>query len=73
MNICIYNMPKGTKLHCGNSQLVYVCGFKQTERVFETEQLYEMYRKRHAKICACKGIVEQETATVFVAGKEYLR
>ena len=38
-------MPKGTKLHLDNTQLVYVCKFKGTERVFETEHLYEMYRK----------------------------
>ena len=66
-------MPKGTKLHLDNTQLVYVCKFKGTERVFETEHLYEMYRKRHAKICACKGIVEQETATIMYNGIEYQR
>ena len=64
-------MPKGTKLHCANTQIVYVCGFKKTERVFETEQLYEMYRKRHSKICECKGIINKETATRFFEGKEY--
>ena len=58
-------MPKGAKLHTYNTKYVYCCGTNNTEREFETEQQYDTYLKRHAKMCPCKGIVEVEINTLI--------
>ena len=67
-------MPKGTKLHTDNTKYVYFCGSKNTEREFETEKQYDSYLKRHAKMCPCKGIVENEINTLIDkrSNKEYI-
>jgi hypothetical protein len=53
-------MPKGTKHYTANTKYNYFCSIKQTERTFETEQQYDTYLNRHAKMCPCKGAVDSE-------------
>jgi len=61
-------MPKGNKYYKDITKYAYFCSEKNTERVFETEQQYETYLKRHAKMCSCKGIISAETECLFKDG-----